>query len=214
MNKSIFAIAGAALLGVAGFAGQATLSAVEAQNDAKAPVILTVSMDTVIAQSKAGKTIPGQAEEVRKSVAAELDGENAKLQKDIENFQKNAELMSDEVKQKTAQELQVRYQQELPARAQLADQAFRVALQNAQVKIVNAAQPIMKDIIDRRGATVMLDRSSVLYAAVETDVTQEVIAALDKKMDSVEVEKFTLAELEKQLKEAAAKAQSEAAKKK
>lgn len=214
MNKSIFAIAGAALLGVAGFAGQATLSAVEAQNDAKAPVILTVSMDMVIAQSKAGKTIPGQAEEVRNSVAAELEGENAKLQKDIENFQKNAELMSDEVKQKTAQELQVRYQQELPARAQLADQAFRVALQNAQVKIVNAAQPIMKDIIDRRGATVMLDRSSVLYAAVETDVTQEVIAALDKKMDSVEVEKFTLAELEKQLKEAAAKAQSDAAKKK
>jgi len=212
MNKSIFAIAGATLVGVAGFAGQAVVSAVEAQNAAKAPVILTVSMETVIAQSKAGKTIPGQAEDVRNSVAKELEAESAKLQKDVENFQKNAELMSDEVKQKTAQELQVRYQQELPARAQIADQAFRVAVQNAQVKIVNEAQPILKDIIDRRGATVMLDSSSVLYAAVETNVTQEVIAALDKKMDSVEVEKFTLAEIEKKLQEAA-KAQAEAANK-
>ncbi len=211
MRKSIIAITGAALLGVAGFAGQATFSAVEAQSDAKAPVILTVSMETVIAQSKAGKTIPGQAEQVRNSVTKELEAEQAKLQKDIENFQKNAELMSEEVRQKTGQELQAQAQYAMPQRQQIAEQAFRVAIQNAQVKIINEAQPIMKDIIERRGATVMLDTTSVLYAAVETDVTQEVIAALDKKMDTVEVQKISLAEIEKQLREAA-KAQAEAAK--
>jgi len=52
-----------------------------------------------------------------------------------------------------------------------------------------------------------------MYAAVETDITQEVIAVLDKKMKTVEVQKISLAEIEKQLQEAA-KAQAEAAKKK
>ena len=211
MKKSIIAITSAALLGVVGLASHSALTAVEAQDNARAPVILTVSMETVVAQSKAGQTIPGQAEEVRNSVAKELEAEQSKLQKDIENFQKNAELMSEEVRQQTGQELQARAQYAMPQRQQIAEQAFRVAIQNAQVKIINEAQPIMKDIIERRGATVMLDTTSVLYAAVETDVTQEVISALDKKMKTVEVQKISLAELEKQLREAA-QAQAEAAK--
>ncbi len=212
MRKSIFAIAGAGLLGLSALAGQAAFTAVEAQNAAEAPIILTVSLERVVAQSKAGKTIPGQAEDVRKSVAAELEAEASKLQKDIENFQKNSELMSEEVRQKTGQELQARAQYGLPQRQQIVEQAFRIALQNAQGKILQEVDPILKDIIDKRGATVMLDKSAVLYAAVETDVTQEVIAALDKKMDTVEVQKVSLAEIEKQLQEAA-KAQAEAAKK-
>ncbi len=212
MRKSIIAVAGAGLLGLSALVGQAAFTAVEAQNDAKAPIILTVSLESVVAQSKAGKTIPGQAENVRKGVASELEAEASKLQKDIENFQKNAELMSEEVRQKTGQELQARAQYGLPQRQQIVEQAFRIAIQNAQGKILAEVDPILKDLIDKRGATVLLDKSAVLYAAVETDVTQEVIAALDKKMDTVEVQKISLAEIEKQLQEAAAKAQAEAAK--
>ena len=212
MRKSLIAIAGAGLLGLAAFAGQSAFTAVEAQNNAKAPVILVVNMEQLVSQSKAGKTIPAQAEAVQKSVSAELEAEATKLQKDIENFQKNSELMSDEVKQKTAQELQARAQYGLPQRQQIAEQAFRIALQNAQAKILQESQPILKDIVEKRGATVLLDRAAVMYAAVETDVTQEVITALDKKIDEVEVQKISLAEIEKQLREAA-QAQAEAAKK-
>jgi Skp family chaperone for outer membrane proteins len=169
-------------------------------------------MEQLVAQSKAGQTIPGQAETVRESVAKELEAEANKLKKDIENFQKNSELMSDEVKQKTAQELQVRSQVGLPQRAQIADQAFRMAIQNAQAKILQESQPILKEIVDKRGATVLLDKATVMYAAVETDVTQEVISSLDKKMKTVEVQKISLAEIEKQIREAQAKAQAEAGK--
>ena len=213
MKKSILAIAGAGLLGVAALVGGSAFTAAEAQKDGKSPVILVVNMDQLVAQSKAGQTIPGQAETVRDSVAKELEAEANKLKKDIENFQKNSELMSEEVRQKTGQELQMRSQVGLPQRAQIADQAFRLAIQNAQAKILAESQPILKEIVDKRGATVLLDRSAVMYAAVETDVTQEVIAALDKKMKTVEVEKISLAEIEKRLKEAQAKAAAEAGKK-
>lgn len=215
MKNRFIAIAGAAALTVAGAAGFAAFNAAEAQGAQKSPVILVVNTEMVVSQSEAGKTIPEQAEAVRANVVKELEAEAAKLKSDIEKYQQNASLMSDEVRQKTEQELAVRQQYGLPQRAQIAEQAFRIAVQNAQAKILQQSQPILEEIVKERGATVLLDRGAVMYAAVETDVTQEVIAELDKKMKTVEVQKISLAEIEKQLKEAQAKAlEAQAAQKK
>ena len=203
MKKRVSAILGATAFVVAGFVGGSALNVAQAQRDAKPPVILIVDRAQLVSQSKAGKTIPGQAEEVRDSVAKELEAEADKLKQDIENYQKNASLMSDEVRQQTEQELAIRQQVGLPQRAQIMEQAFTAAVQNAQAKVLVESQPILKEIVDKRGATILLDRAAVMYAAPETDITQEVIAQLDKKMSTVEVQKISLAEIEKRLQEAA-----------
>lgn len=214
MKKQIYALAGAVSLAVAGYAGGAIVSGAEAQGAAKPPVILIVDRAQLVSQTKAGKTIPAQADAVKATVEKELEAEASKLQKEIEDFKKNASLMSDEVRQQKEQELAGRYQYGLPQRVQIMEQAFSAAVQTAQAKILVESQPILKDIVDKRGATILLDRSAVMYAAPETDVTQEVIAALDKKLPSVEVEKISLAQLEKQIQEAQAKQAQQAPKKK
>jgi len=204
MNKQFTMIAGAMILAASGVIGVSTMNAAEAQGAQKAPVILIVDRAQLVSQTKAGKTIPGQAEKVQASVTKELQAEAAKLQSDIEKYQKNASLMSDEVRQKTEQELGVRQQYSLPQQAQIMEQAYVAAIQNAQAKILVESQPILEDIVKKRGATVLLDRAAVMYASPETDITQEVIAALDKKLSTVEVQKISLAEIEKNLKEAQA----------
>ncbi|WP_411818230.1 OmpH family outer membrane protein [Hyphococcus sp. DH-69] len=208
MKKQLIAITGAMALTIAAFAGGAFVNNAEAQSAQKAPVILIVDRAMLISQSKAGKTIPDQAQSLKANVEKELEAEAGKLKKEIESFQKNASLMSDEVRQKTEQDLAVRSQYGLPQRVQIMEQAFSAAVQQAQTKILVESQPILKDIVDKRGATILLDRSAVMYAAPETDITQEVMAALDKKFPKVEVEKVSLAEIEKQIKEAQAKAQN------
>ena len=212
MNKQITAIAGAVALAVAGFVGGSALNSAEAQGAQRAPVILIVDRAQLIAQSKAGQTIPGQVESVKSSVEKELEAEASKLRKDIENFQKNASLMSDEVRQKTGQELEMRRQVTLPQRAQIMEQVFSGAVQKAQADILVQSRPILKDIVEERGATVLLDRSAVMYAAPETDITQQVLAALDKKLKSVDVEKVSLADVDKAIEEMV-KAQQAAAQK-
>lgn len=212
MKNKVYAMAGAAALVLAGFTGGAFISNAEAQGAQKAPVILIVDRAQLVSQTKAGKTIPTQAEAVKANVEKELEVEADKLKKDIESFQKNASLMSEEVRNKTEQDLAGRYQYGLPQRVQIMEQAFSAAVQTAQAKILMESQPILKEIVDKRGATILLDRSAVMYAAPETDVTQEVIAALDKKFPAVEVEKISLAQLEKQIQEAQAKAQAQARK--
>jgi len=211
MRKQIFALAGATALACAGFVGGALISSAEAQTAQKAPVILIVDRAQLLAQSKAGQMVPGQAETIRKGIEGELNAEGEKLQKEIENFQKNASLMSEEVRNKTEQDLAARAQYGMPQRYKIMEQALTAVVQNAQAEILEQTRPILKEIVDRRGATVLLDRSAVMYAAPETDITQEVLVALDKSFPKVEVQKISLAEVEKQLMEAAAKQQNAAA---
>ena len=196
------------------FAGSAVSTRVEAQSSGKAPVILIVDRARLVGQSRAGKTIPEQAQKVQESVRKELEAEAEKLKKDIENYQKNAQLMSEEVRQKTEQELALRQQVSLPQQAQIMEQAFVAAVQNAESQVLFEAGPILESIVKDRGATILLDRSAVMYAATETDVTEEVITALDKKLKTVEVEKISLADIKKRLAEAQAARQAEASKKK
>ncbi|MEO0879538.1 MAG: hypothetical protein AAFY22_07455, partial [Pseudomonadota bacterium] len=60
----------------------------------------------------------------------------------------------------------------------------------------------LKDIVEANGATLLLERSAVMYAAQETDITDQVVSSLDKKLKSVKVERTDLRELQRQAIEA------------
>lgn len=210
MTNRVLTIAGSIALLAGGVAVGAMATGAEAQSAGKAPVILIVDQAAVVSQSDAGKTIPGQANTIKANIQKEFDAEADKLKKDIENYQKGASLMSEEVRQKTEQDLAMRQQVQLPQQAQIMERVFSDVVQVAQAKILQESQPIMKSIVDKRGATLLLDRSAVMYAAPETDVTQEVLAELNKKMKTVEVQRVTLADVKKKAAEAAAKQQAAA----
>lgn len=212
--RPLSVLLGVAALSASALVGSAVSSRAEAQADKKAPVILIVSRARLVGESRAGKTIPDQAREVQENVRKELEAEASKLKSDIEKYQKNASLMSEEVRKKTEQELALRQQVGLPQQAQIMEQAFSAAVQGAQAKVLEESRPILKDIVDSRGATILLDRSAVMYAAPETDITDAVLAQLDKKLKKVEVQKVSLAEITKQIQEAAKEQQKKSGKKK
>jgi outer membrane protein len=205
MKTKFLTIAGAVALLTSGVAFTALISGAEAQQAQKAPIILIVDQAAIVSQSDAGKTIPSQATTIKANIQKEFDAEAEKLKKDIDNYQKGASLMSDEVRQKTEQDLAMRQQVQLPQQAQIMENVFSNVVQTAQGKILQESQPIMKAIIDKRGATLLLDRSAVMYSAPEADITQEVLAELNKKMKTVEVQKVTLADVRKKVAEAQAK---------
>lgn len=201
MKSKLLGLVGAAALLAAGAGAGALISGAEAQSAAKPPVILIVNTEMLVAQSEAGKTIPTQANTIKSAIEKELQAEADKLKKDIENYQKGASLMSEEVRKKTEQDLAVRQQVSLPQQAQIMEQVFAGAVQNAQGKVLQESQPIMKAILDKRGGTILLDRQAVMYAAPETDITQEVMAELNKKLKTAPVQKVTLADVKKKLQE-------------
>lgn len=202
MRKKLTAIAGATVLAVAGVAASAGLSAAHAQN---APVILIVNQAQVLGQSKAGQSIRTQLEKLQEQANTELNAEVEKVVKEVEDLRKQKDLMAEEVWMQRAQQAEVK-RQNLPALREVKTRELSISEQQALNQLTDKLTPILEKIVERRGATLLLDRSAVMYAAVDTDITAEVISELDKAISTVKVEKVSLAELQRQAQEAQARA--------
>ncbi|MEM9421401.1 MAG: OmpH family outer membrane protein, partial [Pseudomonadota bacterium] len=62
----------------------------------------------------------------------------------------------------------------------------------ALVDLNKALQPVVKEILEKKKATVLLERSAVVFANDDMDITDEIVKALDKKVKTVNVEKIDL----------------------
>lgn len=206
MNSKFLAAAGVAAVIAAGFAAGSAVTTAEAQGAGKAPVILIINQAQVLSQSKAGQSMKPQLDALQNAANKELDAEVQKIVKEGEDLQKQKGLIAQDVWTQKAQQVAVK-QNNLPTLREVKVRELSIAEQNAVGKINDALLPILKTIVDSRGATVLLDRSAVMYAATETDITSQVISELDKKLTSVKVEKVSLAELQRKAQEAQ-KAQS------
>ncbi len=210
MNKKLLSLTAA--LGVFGAVGAAAISSATAQQSGKAPVILILNQGQVLATSKAGQSMKPQLETLQKQANDELNAEVEKIVKEGEDLQKQKGLLSEDVWTQRAQQVAIK-QNNLPTLREVKVRELSIAEQSAVQKINDAMLPILQSIVESRGATVLLDRSAVMYAAADTDITQQVITELDKKLSTVKVEKVSLAELQRQAQQAEA-AQKSGGKKK
>ena len=203
MKTKILSMACAAVLAFGGvFAGAGSEAVAQERS---APVILILNQAQVISQSKAGQSIGPQLEKLQNEANESLNGEVAKLTKEAEDLKKQQGLLSEEVWTQKAQQIAVK-QNNLPVLREVKLRELSLAEQKALGEISEQMRPILKKIVEENGATLLLERGAVMYAASETDITEQVIKELDKKLKSVKVEKIDLAELQRQAVEAQKKA--------
>lgn len=201
MKTTIGKFAAALALGLSAVIGSATISTAMAQDGA---VILIVNQAQVFGQSKAGQSMVPQLQKLQEDYNNELNSEVEKVVKEAEDLQKQKGLMAEDVWTQKAQQVAVK-QNNLPTLREVKVREIQISENQARGKITEALLPILEKIVKDRGATLLLDRSAVMYAANDNDITKEVITQLDKKLKSVKVEKVSLADLQKQAQAAAAK---------
>lgn len=209
MKSKLIAAAGAALIAASGLAMSSSVTGAIAQQSQKAPVILILNQAQVMAQSKVGQSMRPQLQQLEDTANKELNAEVEKIVKEGEDLKKQKDLMAEDVWLERAKQLAVK-QNNLPALREVKVRELSLSEQKALGAINQSLEPILKKIVEDRGATLLLERSAVMYASVDTDITAQVISELDKKMATVKVEKVSLAELQRQ----AEAAQAEANKKK
>ena len=54
-------------------------------------------------------------------------------------------------------------------------------------EVLNALKPILEEISNEKGITVLLEKNSVLLNAENMDITDEALKALNKKLPSIKV---------------------------
>jgi outer membrane protein len=207
MKTKVLAMASAALLAVTGVAATATFSGAVAQQTQRAPVILIINHAQVLAQSKVGQSMGPQLEKLQETANTELNAEVEKLTKEGEDLKKQRDLMAEDVWMERARQLAIK-QNNLPTLREVKLRELSIAEQQALAHVNEKLNPILQKIVQDRGATILLDRSAVLYASADSDITSQVISELDKVMTSVKVEKVSLAELQRQAEQAAKQQQS------
>jgi Skp family chaperone for outer membrane proteins len=153
-------------------------SAAQLQPPEPAPGILVVNQERLIAQSRYGRRIQAELEEVSAALAAENRSIEARLTAEEleltelrdtlppEDFRARADAFDTRVEQ-------IRAEQEAKAR-DLTEQADM-----AQAQFFERAGPILLGIVRERGAAVLMDSRAVLLSAERVDITEEAIAEID-----------------------------------
>ncbi|MFC3303708.1 OmpH family outer membrane protein [Parvularcula lutaonensis] len=150
--------------------------------------ILFLDQQRVISESTAGKSIDRQLREITEQVAREIGPEQAKIDEETNQLRDTRESLSEE-------DFNLRYQS-LLARAQRLEQfkqLRRTELEQARTKAISdlakAWEPIAEEIFKKKKGYVLLEKQAVLIASDKGDITDEVIAALNKKLTTVAVVK-------------------------
>jgi outer membrane protein len=144
-------------------------------------------MRRVEAESHVCQDIQRQVEALKKQAGAELQSEKQALENEGRQFQQEAAILAPDLKQKKGAALQAKiekFQEKARGRGAL----IQGGVIKAQQQIYQALGPILEGIMHERGATILLDRGSVLLAPNAIDVTDVVVQRLNVKLPSAKVE--------------------------
>ena len=143
--------------------------------------VLLVDQQYVIQQSKAGKYLLKQNEDLQKDLIDQVEI----FRKDIEAKDKKIEedktLLSPEV----YQERKIALQEEANAKQkeiQARGQKIQEATQNASATIQSVMRPILEALVNDKGAKLLLDKQVVVTSDPKLDISAEVIKKLNKRL--------------------------------
>ncbi len=168
----------AAVLLASVLAAQAT-----AQEQPPPSPILTIERDRLFQDSAYGRAVEARLDQR----ARELQAENRRIDAELEAEEKSltdrrAGLPPDEFRALAetfdAKVERIRAEQEVKGRTLTQERDAE------RQKVIEAAVPVLADLMARKGAVAILDKSSVFLAFDRNDVTDEAIAEIDRVLGS------------------------------
>ena len=148
--------------------------------------ILFINLQYIVGQSKAGSSLREQSEELNSEIIKLRDEITKSLQDKGKKLEDERTLLSPDVFQERADELRKEAeekQNELNVRLQKIQQA----IQRASNSIDSVISPILTEIVNEKGAKMLLERQSLLFADPKLDVSAEVIKKLNKRLPKIDV---------------------------
>ena len=150
--------------------------------------VLVMNQAKVVTDSKAGQSIQSQLKTIGEAATTQLQSEGQKLQTEGAQLQQTAESLSKDDLQKRAQALAVK-QQGVQRLAQIRQAEVAQAEAAALAELSEALEPVVREIMKKKKAKMVLRRTDVAVMDDAVDITDDVIKALDKKVTNIKVTK-------------------------
>ena len=147
-------------------------------------VVAVVDLQHLMRASQAGQTIESQMESLRQNFTDTVTQQEGALRQEERDLQEQAALLSPEVlaeRRRQFEEKVVELQRDVRNRQQLLEQTYAGGVGQVRQVIID----ILTQMIEERGIDLVVPQTAVLVGTRTLDITDDVLARLDKELPSV-----------------------------
>lgn len=185
MKRFLSLLALIAPLALSGAAGAQTTKP-DAKN-AVALVVAVVDGGKLTQQAKAMKSAQEEAEKLAKKFDSDFAAEQAKLQAEYKQLEKDRLKITGQDYDQRLQRLNQRFA-DIRRTAQIRQEQMSRAVRMVQIQFRAEVVKVIQAMAIEGGYTLVLERSAVLHSAAQLDITDEVLTRLDKAQIQVKFE--------------------------
>ena len=159
--------------------------------------VLVMNEERILVESAAGLHIATEIARMRDEGAATLNAEGERLQAESEALSAETSALSEAALQQRP-DLRDRFEAlttggvELEVERAVLQQELISTQQQAMVPVLEALQEVLQQIVDERGAGVLLDRSQVVYVAESSSITDLAIQRMNARLATTPVNRVRL----------------------
>jgi len=154
------------------------------------PRILLIDRQAILRGSKVGQDIAKQVQGYADQAKADISGQQKALQTEAQQLQQQVSILAADARQKKVQAFEAK-QQGMQAAAQRREASIQGGFMKAQATIAQTLEPILQNIMQQRGANMILDKNALVYASPDAvkafDITQPAIDQLNQKLPGLKV---------------------------
>ncbi len=148
--------------------------------------IAVLDLNKVLIEAKAAKKAAEDIDEITKKIENDLKISDEELIKEQNKLIEAQTIMAPEAFEAKRNEYEEKVQNYSITRQNKLISVDRL-IENSRNTILDNLKPILENISEKRGITVLLEKSTVLLNAETMDITDEVIKALNKELPKIEV---------------------------
>lgn len=153
--------------------------------------ILLIDRQAILRFSKVGQDVARQIDAYGNQAKAEIAGQQKALEAEAQKLQQDVAILSPDAKAKKVADFNAK-QAAMQAAAQKKEQMIQGGFLKAQQTIGQTLEPIVQNLMQQRGANIILDKAAVFYASQQAvgafDITMPAIEQLNQKLPSLKVE--------------------------
>jgi Skp family chaperone for outer membrane proteins len=153
---------------------------------AEGNMIAVVNIQQIMKESTAAKSAREQLESKQKSFQAEITKKEETLKKEDQELAKQRNVLAKEAFEEKARAFRSKateVQKEVQSKKAMLDNAFERSISDIQ----KATTEIIAELAKEKGFAVAVPTSQILYADTKLDISEEVLARLNKKLPKLDV---------------------------
>ena len=145
-----------------------------------------VDLNYILSESDAAVDAAKQIEDIAKQIEDEIKITDQSLIDEQNELIESQQIMAPAAFDEKRKEYENKVQNYNVARQEKL-MSVDILVSESRNKVLNALKPILEEIANDNGITVLLEKNSVLLNAENMDITEEALKALNKKLPSIEV---------------------------